>query len=158
MTAGHFVMSTAEHPAYPLRKVPGHAHGEQSAGFEYPFNLLQHAVVVDNVFEYLGADNLIKSYYLQGRWSPDARTKSQRLDALKSKSSSRCLAVIRSSWLRSKPTTRISACKRALILCRPSPQPKSRTESPGRKFRRSKSMVSRLKYYLRLGECRGNNR
>ena len=70
MTAGHFVIGTAEHPAYPLREVPGHAHGEQSAGFEYPFNLFQHAVVVDNVFEYLGADNLIKAIICKRKVEP----------------------------------------------------------------------------------------
>ena len=70
MTAGHFVIGTAEHPAYPLGKVPGHAHGEKSAGFEYPFNLLQHAVVVDNVFEYLGADNLIKAIICKRKVEP----------------------------------------------------------------------------------------
>ncbi len=70
MTPRHFVIGTAEHPAYPFWKVPRHAHGEQTAGFEYPFYFFQHAVVVDNVFEYLGADNLIKAIICKRKVEP----------------------------------------------------------------------------------------
>ncbi len=74
------VIVVGERPADALRQVSGHAHHQVSTPFQHPHHLGNGRVVVEDMFQDLGADHQIKDIVLEGQ-AIDIRRKGARLPA-----------------------------------------------------------------------------